>query len=916
MRTTIEIGQVTEKVLRAYFSCVRKSYLLMYSRELSKPSEYEVAMENCKERVRTKYLDGRSVQKLNMNAFSYGKLHIGQDIIIDSPLSTKLISTECAIFNIVPGKQTSEEAHYEPIIFATSSTLRQDDKIEISFAGYVLSQIQDKPPQNGKVILLDTSEKSVRLSTGIKHILPAITILKGWVVSKPETPAAILNKHCPYCEFQHVCRPIAEKEDSISLLGGIGAKELRRYEKRGIFTIKQLSFLYRHPKRKRRSMPHPTAHKYELQALALRTGNIYLQGEPVPIPHAGTEIFFDIESIPDRNFHYLIGVVVCISKKIQSFQFWANCQKDEATIWKKFVALIGQYPACPLFHYGSFERKAIQKLGKLYDSPIEPILDRLFNVNTCIFGKIYFPVRSNSLKDICRFIGLNWTSHDASGLQSIAWRHRYDDTGDQTYLQLLQTYNHEDCENLRCLTGKLCDIAANGTHSAEIRFADIEGGSLSENASNIVDRFNVLLRSAHGSYEQAKIVLKKAAKTKAPGSSKKDTNMRGRPSHGKIHNVIHVRRGRTCPQHPGKALKPRAAEAVHTITDLVFTTRGVKKVVTQYVGNTGYCNTCNTEYSPPAIRKLGRGQKYGHGLQAWAAYHRMALRLPFDRIAQLIEDIFCEKIAGNHIYKLITQLSRNYEQAEQLLLRKILASPVVHADETTINIHGSSQYVWVITDGQHVVFRHTLSREALIIHELFDGYVGVLCSDFYPGYDSVKCVQQKCWAHLIRDLNDDLRKSPFDVELENFVSSVRDLIVPMFEAVDKFGLKARNLRKFRKCVDQFYDRQVFGNMYRSELIATYQKRFLKYRDKLFVFLDRDGVPWNNNMAERALRHLAVQRKISGSFGKDGILHYLLLLGITQSCRFQNKSLLQFLLSGEKDVDKFKSRGTFVGWRMR
>jgi hypothetical protein len=201
------------------------------------------------------------------------------------------------------------------------------------------------------------------------------------------------------------------------------------------------------------------------------------------------------------------------------------------------------------------------------------------------------------------------------------------------------------------------------------------------------------------------------------------------------------------------------------------------------------------------------------------------------------------------------------------------------------------------------------------MHELLVGYTGVLCTDFYSGYDSVNCVQQKCWAHLIRDLNDDLRKFPFDAELEKFVSVVRDLIVPIFEAVEKYGLKKRNLHKFKKDVDRFYDQQIDNKKYRSSLMNTYQKRFSKYRDKLFVFMERDGVPWNNNMAERALRHIAVQRKISGSFGKDGILRYLLLLGVTQSCRFQNKSLLQFLLSREEDIDLFKGKGEVVGWRM-
>ena len=114
-------------------------------------------------------------------------------------------------------------------------------------------------------------------------------------------------------------------------------------------------------------------------------------------------------------------------------------------------------------------------------------------------------------------------------------------------------------------------------------------------------------------------------------------------------------------------------------------------------------------------------------------------------------------------------------------------------------------------------------------------------------------------AHLIRDLNDDLRKSPFDAELESFVSSVRDLIVPIFEAVEKFGLKTRNLRKFQKGVEQFYDRKIAGTTYHSDRMITFQKRFSKYKVKLFVFLDRDGVPWNNNMAERAIRQAVAKR---------------------------------------------------------
>ena len=95
--------------------------------------------------------------------------------------------------------------------------------------------------------------------------------------------------------------------------------------------------------------------------------------------------------------------------------------------------------------------------------------------------------------------------------------------------------------------------------------------------------------------------------------------------------------------------------------------------------------------------------------------------------------------------------------------------------------------------------------------------------------------------------------------------AVQSLLVPILEAVDRFGLKAWHLRRFLKDVDRFYERSITGREYTSEPVRTYQKRVIRYRESLFLFLEEDSIPWNNNTGERALRHLAVQRKISGSF---------------------------------------------------
>jgi hypothetical protein len=115
-----------------------------------------------------------------------------------------------------------------------------------------------------------------------------------------------------------------------------------------------------------------------------------------------------------------------------------------------------------------------------------------------------------------------------------------------------------------------------------------------------------------------------------------------------------------------------------------------------------------------------------------------------------------------------------------------------------------------------------------------------------------------------------------------------------WEDVQRFGLKARHLRKHRSRVDHFYRDMITGKVSARDTTARYRKRFERYKDSLFSFIEDDGVPWHNNTAERALRHLAVQRKISGSFSEKGATDYLRLLAIAQTCRFQGKSFLGFL----------------------
>jgi len=106
--------------------------------------------------------------------------------------------------------------------------------------------------------------------------------------------------------------------------------------------------------------------------------------------------------------------------------------------------------------------------------------------------------------------------------------------------------------------------------------------------------------------------------------------------------------------------------------------------------------------------------------------------------------------------------------------------------------------------------------------------------------------------------------------------------------------------KHRKEVEVFINSFLSFNS-TSEIFSKYQKRFNKNKDKLFTFLNHDGIPWNNN----AVKTFALYRKITdGCFTEKGIRKYLVLLSIYQTCKYRNISFLEFLKSKGINIDKF------------
>ena len=88
----------------------------------------------------------------------------------------------------------------------------------------------------------------------------------------------------------------------------------------------------------------------------------------------------------------------------------------------------------------------------------------------------------------------------------------------------------------------------------------------------------------------------------------------------------------------------------------------------------------------------------------------------------------------------------------------------------------------------------------------------------------------------------------------------------------------------------------------SPLANKYQKRCQKSGEKMFTFLDHDGVPWNNNNAEHAVRAFTRLRNAINTSTPKGTREFATLLSIQQTLRYRGMGFLEFMRSGRMEIE--------------
>jgi transposase len=322
-----------------------------------------------------------------------------------------------------------------------------------------------------------------------------------------------------------------------------------------------------------------------------------------------------------------------------------------------------------------------------------------------------------------------------------------------------------------------------------------------------------------------------------------------------------------------------------------------KVVAICYHTQSGYCPSCRRRIEsrgndqPPAPAGLDQVQ-LGLEAMATAAVMRVCYRLPLRQIAQIFADLPGLSVSPAAISKQIQRMGRwlaGYYDQLQLMLR---AARVVHADETGWRVDGKNGYLWTLTNEQGTLYHVDKSRSGKVIAELLgEAFGGTLVSDFYAVYDQFDCPQQKCVAHLLRELRDAVNEQP---------QLARHAFFRGCKSVVQAALRLKKQRRKLKAVE--YHRRVKGletrianlgqktwNQPQADRLAA---RLRKYDTRLTTFLHDAKVDGTNNAAERALRPPVVMRKITGGNRSDeGAKAWAILASVMRTAQQQGRDVL-------------------------
>lgn len=324
--------------------------------------------------------------------------------------------------------------------------------------------------------------------------------------------------------------------------------------------------------------------------------------------------------------------------------------------------------------------------------------------------------------------------------------------------------------------------------------------------------------------------------------------------------------------------------------------------VTEHQVEIKVCPQCQKSTRAPFPKDVTHLAQYGSRMQAAAVYLLNQQLLPYERTAELFGDLLGQPIAVGTLTNWQQRCSEKLAPIEQKTKEQLVSAAVLHLDETGMRTNGELHWVHTVSTAERTFYYMHPKRgqEAMAEMGILPQFQGTAVHDFWKPYQRFDCKHAFCNVHLLRELKfvDEQHQQVWAREMSVLLLATKAKVARNTRRLASSTLRElqgqyrRILQKgFRANPPPQGDSHRRGRKKKSKS-RNLLERLRTHMREILAFAYDFNIPFDNNQAERDLRMMKVQQKISGTFrSNEGARAFCRIRGFISTCRKQNLNVL-------------------------
>jgi transposase len=381
-----------------------------------------------------------------------------------------------------------------------------------------------------------------------------------------------------------------------------------------------------------------------------------------------------------------------------------------------------------------------------------------------------------------------------------------------------------------------------------------------------------------------------------------------KPQHTQVHRVLECQRCHT-------DLAEVAASKVEKRQ--VFDLPDVKLEVTEHQGEVKTCLVCGEINRASFPEDVTQPTQYGPRVRAQMVYLNGYHFIPLERTAEILSELYHQPVSDGTVAAAAVEVAGRVEGVNEQVKAHLVETEIpVHFDETGARVNGKLEWLHSASTLQATFYAIHPKRggEAIDAIDILPERQGWSIHDAWqPYFNYPDAKHGLCNAHLVREL-------VFLIEHHSqaWAKDFLSLLTNMKEKVDtakslgQSTLSALQMAAFEQVYDQIVERGKRANPppvrapnQRGRLKQSPARNLLdrlkKYKAEVMAFVYDFAVPFDNNLAERDIRMVKVQQKVSGGFrSSDGASVFCHVRSYISTARKNGQHVLDVLYQALND----------------